>query len=87
MNLKLPNLDHLPPVERAEKLREIESFLLKIVYSEILPTMPLEKQIEVLRNLERLGANQYTPTGIPASIDDDPSMMSDVLAEVNEVLG
>ena len=84
MSLKLPNLDDLPPAERAEKLREIESFLLKIVYSEILPTMPLEKQIEVLRNLEKLGAAQFPST--PTNIDDDPSMLSDVMTQVQEIL-
>ena len=84
MSLKLPNLDHLSQAERAAKMKQIEAFLLEIVYSKILPGLPLERQIEVLRNLERLGAAPFPSA--PTTIDDDPSMLSDVLSEAEALL-
>ena len=86
MSLKLPNLDDLPPAERAEKLRQIEAFLLEVVYSKILPAMPLSQQIETLQTLEKLGANQHTPIGTPTNTDDDATFLSDVMSQLNEVL-
>ena len=82
MSLKLPNLDHLPPDERIAKLREIEAFLLEIVYSKVLPNMPLAQQIETLQTIERLGkhAQESTPT------NTDDGMLADVLAEAEEIL-
>ena len=83
MSQPLRRLEDMPVAEQTKVLAEIKDYLLKIIYAEVLPRMTLEQQIEALKTLDRI---EKGTTSTPTNTDDDPSMLADVLAEVDEVL-
>ena len=82
MSDPLRHLDDLPIEEQTKILREIKEYLMQMIYTEILPKMPLEKQIETLRVLDR--AERIGPQSTP--VNEDAGMLAEVMNEVQEIL-
>ena len=82
MSKKLRKLEDMPVAEQTKVLAEIKEFLLKIIYTEVLPKQSLERQIETLKTLARI---EKITTSTPTT-DDDATFLSDVMSQLNEVL-
>ena len=83
MSDPLRRLEDMPVAEQTKVLAEIKEFLLKIIYSEVLPRQSLEQQIETLKTLERI---EKGTTSTPTKIDDDAGMLAEVMNQVQEIL-
>ena len=81
MNKPLRRLEDMPVAEQTKVLTDIKAYLLKIIYTEVLPKQSLSEQIETLKMLERIenGDKQSTSTA-------DDTFLSDVMSQLNEVL-
>jgi hypothetical protein len=82
MTEPLRRLEDMPIDEQIKVLAEIKEYLMQLIYSEILPKMPLEKQIETLRVLDR--AERIGPQSTP--VNEDAGMLAEVLAEAEAIL-
>ena len=81
MSQPLRRLEDMTVAEQTKVMAEIKEYLLKIIYSEVLPRMPLEQQIETLKTLERI---EKRTTSTPTNTDD--TFLAEALAQVDEVL-
>lgn len=72
-------IDALPPTEQKRALDEVYQLLLGVIYTKILPKMPLDEQIRVLTGIDKMKKGLVQP-----DIADD--FTNEALAQVEEIL-